>query len=301
MRTKYYLLMNEADGGEGSGGGGTGSILSQGKQPPAGEPPAEGEGGAKEPPKAASWRDKLPEEIRDNPSLSKFKDPLEVAKAYVNAQKMIGADKLVLPNKNSGDEDWNQVFDKLGRPESPDKYEVSLPENSHIDEEFVKPFQEQAHKLGLLPKQVQGLVEWFSTTDAEAQAKAQTEYKSTLDEKINGLKSEWGAAFDNKLHKVNLAIREFGGEELLSKIEQSDLGNDVDFLKLMAAVGEQTLSEDKLKGGGTGSSMTPNQAKQEYTKIIGDMAHPYHNKSHPGHAEAVKEVQRLMGYAHQSK
>jgi hypothetical protein len=35
---------------------------------------------------------------------------------------MIGQDKVVIPNKNSTEDQWNEVYDKLGRPESADKY-----------------------------------------------------------------------------------------------------------------------------------------------------------------------------------
>ena len=39
-------------------------------------------------------------------------------------QKMIGQDKVVIPTNNSTEEAWNEVYDKLGRPESAEKYSL---------------------------------------------------------------------------------------------------------------------------------------------------------------------------------
>ena len=43
---------------------------------------------------------------------------------------MIGADKVAIPGKYATDEDWSEVYNKLGRPETADLYnlEVNLPE-----------------------------------------------------------------------------------------------------------------------------------------------------------------------------
>ena len=39
----------------------------------------------------------IPEELREHPSLSPIKDVENLARSYVNAQKLIGADKIPLP------------------------------------------------------------------------------------------------------------------------------------------------------------------------------------------------------------
>ena len=39
----------------------------------------------------------IPEDLREHPSLSPIKDVGNLARSYVNSQKLIGADKLPLP------------------------------------------------------------------------------------------------------------------------------------------------------------------------------------------------------------
>jgi hypothetical protein len=60
---------------------------------------------------------------------------------------MIGQDKVVIPNNNSTDDQWNEVYAKLGRPESADKYAFDI--NSEVvtlDEDAVNSFAEQSHQ-----------------------------------------------------------------------------------------------------------------------------------------------------------
>ena len=63
---------------------------------------------------------------------------------------MIGQDKVAVPNKNSTEDQWNEVYAKLGRPESADKYALDAKsETVAMDEGAIKSFAEQSHKLGL--------------------------------------------------------------------------------------------------------------------------------------------------------
>ena len=62
------------------------------------------------------WRESLPEDLKSDPSLLTVKDVPGLAKSYIHAQKMIGADKLAIPGKNASEEEWSAVYEKLGKP-----------------------------------------------------------------------------------------------------------------------------------------------------------------------------------------
>ncbi len=82
-----------------------------------------------------SWKEALPEDVREDPSMEAIQTVDNLAKSYVNAQKMIGADKIIVPNKYAEANEWKDVFTKLGLPESVDKYEISTKEE--VDQEFL--------------------------------------------------------------------------------------------------------------------------------------------------------------------
>ena len=52
----------------------------------------------------SSWKDSISEEYRVDPSIEKFTEIDALAKSYINATRMIGQDKIVIPTKNSSQE-----------------------------------------------------------------------------------------------------------------------------------------------------------------------------------------------------
>ena len=53
-----------------------------------------------------NWKDSLPEELKAEKALESIQDIPGLAKSYIHAQKMIGSDKIPVPNKFATDEDW---------------------------------------------------------------------------------------------------------------------------------------------------------------------------------------------------
>jgi len=102
------------------------------------------------------WKESLPEDLKNDPSLLTVKDVPGLAKSYIHAQKMIGADKIALPGKNASEEEWDAVYNRLGKPEEAKAYEEDFGDLP-IPEENVKNFKDAAHKLGLNQTQFKGL------------------------------------------------------------------------------------------------------------------------------------------------
>ena len=71
-----------------------------------------------------SFLESLPEEIRNEPRLRTFTDPGTLAKSYVSAQRMIGADKVAIPGSSATADDWREVYTRLGAPTEASQYEL---------------------------------------------------------------------------------------------------------------------------------------------------------------------------------
>ena len=56
----------------------------------------------------------IPDNFKDDKSLSNFNNMEDLLKSYKHAQSLVGADKIAIPNKHATDEDWNEVYKKLG-------------------------------------------------------------------------------------------------------------------------------------------------------------------------------------------
>ena len=64
----------------------------------------------------------IPESFKEEKSLENFDNMEDLLKSYLHAQKMVGADKIPVPNKFATDEDWKEVFTRLGAPKNPEDY-----------------------------------------------------------------------------------------------------------------------------------------------------------------------------------
>ena len=116
----------------------------------------------------ARFIDSLAEDVRNEPSLQNIQDLDQLAKGYVHAQRMVGADKIALPNKHATEDDWNQFYGKLGRPDSPEAYEINYqPPVEGYEATNLPGFQDAAFRAGLNSDQAQLLLDWYSELETD--------------------------------------------------------------------------------------------------------------------------------------
>ena len=247
----------------------------------------------------ASWKSSISEEFRNDPNIEKFTEIDALAKSYINATRMIGQDKVAVPNKNSTEDQWNEVYSKLGRPESADKYALNIESEAVImDEGAIKSFAEQSHKLGLNNTQAQGILEFYknnmesnmqrATVDTEtAQAQAETE-----------LRAEWGKEFDNQVAKAGALAKANMNPEILDLQMQDGtrIGDHPEIIKGFAKIAGM-LSEDKLVSTESESVNSIKDLQSEISAITNDTTGPYWNNKHPDHAKMVQQVYTLREMA----
>jgi hypothetical protein len=305
---KYIKQLLMAPEGDGTGGGGSGGdpLFDKDKGGGAGSPPPdnkEGGTGGAPPPSVVipeNWKESLPAELREAPYMKDVKDVGTLAKNYANAQKMIGADKIPIPQKGASADEWKGVFQKLGLPPSVEAYQLELSKDleGKVDGEFLTEFKKAAHEQGVLPSQATKLVEWFSKINESSFQKQTQEAQVKTQQELNGLKTTWGEAWDSNLAKARAALNEFCTPEEVKSIREMGLGSNATFLKLMSQVGS-TLAEDKIRGeGGSSDVLTPEAAKSKITEIQSNFTGPYYDKNHAGHVEAVKMMETLFKQAY---
>ena len=241
---------------------------------------------------AKSWKEAIPEELRNDPNISKFTELEALAKSYVNATRMIGQDKVAVPNNNSTEDQWNEVYDKLGRPESADKYKLEVKSDVvPLDDSAIKQFAENAHQLGLNNKQAQGILEFYknSMESSAQQSKIDTETAQANAEQE--LRKEWGSNYEANIKKAGSVAKANMNPEILD-MELKDgtrLGDHPAIIKGFANIAN-ILSEDKLVSTESENVSQGTDYEAEISKIVNDRDGPYWNKSHPDHDKVVQQV-----------
>lgn len=311
---KKFILLDQAGGGTGDGGGGGTALTSgqagapapaagqsgtpagtgNGNNPPASGTPAAGTG-------SQDWRSTLPPELQEDASIKKYSDVSSLARAYVSAQKLIGADKINVPGKHATPEDWKNVYTKLGLPADAKDYKIELDKESKVSADFLQAFTPAAHEMNLLPHQAKGVLNWLEKFNTEGYSKAKQQMEQRVASELDGLKKEWGAAYDQKFSYA-AKVAQDAGPDFLKYLDETGAGNDVRMIKFLNSIGEKTIKEGTIiEGGNPNKALSPAEAQDEINKIMGDSKNPYFDKSHPGHRAAVDEVQRLFSLAHPPK
>ena len=252
-------------------------------------------------PHESDWKAALPEDLRADPTVARLGSVADGMKMLVHAQRMVGRDKVALPGADAPEEDWAAVYDRLGRPASPEDYALTppegMPEHLAIDEELTGRFREQAHKLGLLPGQVQGLYAWFMGEQAQGADAAGQAMEAAGTE----LRKEWGAAYERNLEAARRAGRLLGGDGLLRHLEQSGIGNDPQVIRALARAGRLLAEADAPDAGAAdGFSRTGEGARAEIARLQGDAAFmaAYRDRLHPDHAGAMTRMRGLFEAAY---
>lgn len=248
-----------------------------------------------QPSSGKTWKEAISEEYRSNPNIEKFTELDALAKSYINAVSMIGTDKIPLPGKSATDEQWNEVYNKLGRPESADKYKLEFKTDvAPVDENVIKGFAQNAHKLGLNNKQAQGILEFYKSTLEGSAKEMSVNMETAQAEAANSLRSEWGRAYDDNLRKAADVAQTYLEPELLDTQlrDGSRLGDNPKIIKAFANIAN-LLSEDKIIGAEADNALQGRDVEKEINDLVGDKTGPYWNKSHPNHNKTVNQVLSL--------
>ena len=121
---------------------------------------------------------------------------------------------LTMPGKDATPEDWSAFYAQIGRPETPEGYELPLPEGD--DGAFAKQMAPVLHKHGVTAEQAKGLAaDWNAIVSAQvaemdaADAAHAVAMNSKNTAEAAALKNEWGQAHEANMHFAKLAVQQF--------------------------------------------------------------------------------------------
>ena len=244
----------------------------------------------------ATFLDTLPEDVRGEPSLKNFTNPGDLAKSFIHAQRMVGMDKIPVPGKHSTEDDWQVIYDRLGRPSDPNEYAF---ENSSFqaDDPGVAEFKKVAHAAGLNPSQANKIMQFYDGLQQSSAETVTANEQKVREESEQELRKDFGLAFDRKVQQADDVFKKFFPNEMKDvKLANGNLlGNDPVFIKALAKLADN-FSEDSMQSEND-LTLTPDDAQKEIDKLMSPGT-PYWDKKHPGHQAAVEEVAMLQNMKH---
>jgi len=234
---------------------------------------AGGGGGTETPPSTgASWRDALPDDLKSDATLVRFKTQEEAIRSGLEARKMIGS-SVQIPKADAPEKDWNDFMAKL-RPEKAEEYKFTKPAGSETawDDALENGFRATAHRLGLPLQTAAGLFAWYN----EFQQGRATAVEQEMEKGLNALRAEWGDAFKGRAAGAFAAVKRLGGQAAVDLMESSGLGNHPVMVRIFDAVRE-AIEEDHPPKGERGGTVGADAAKAKIAAIRADPKHAYNN------------------------
>ena len=216
--------------------------------PAGGDPNHEPDGGnapGKGPVKR-EWIERLPEHLRGHKTLEKFADGEDLmanlAKSYVELEGKLGK-SLVIPDENAAPEERAKYFARLGRPETPEKYQVAP---GTLDAQFEGILRAKAFEKGVSQEHLSAFVDAtveavkLARAGAEERAKAEAKAQAAkVEAGIAALKTEFGVEYDSKMASARKAASSLFPETLAARLRETGIIDDPQFVKAMSIVGAE--------------------------------------------------------------
>ena len=238
-------------------------------------------------------RDILPEDLRLEPSLQSFDSVDKLAKSYVHAVRKLGvpSDELVRMPKDATPEQLSEVYERLGRPNSPEEYVLDS------QSELSGKYKELAHNLGLNQQQAQALHDWYNETIGSQEQVSQQMAEQQQVEWLQDLQREWGGDFNRNTDLAQRAFKKFADESAVQALNETGLGNHPALVKMFSQIGRMLAEDGSLQSAESMEFgvMSPTMAQGEINTLMnnGDFMEAYLDQYHPRHAESVRKMKSL--------
>lgn len=185
-----------------------------------------------------------------------YKTPEDIIKAAQSLEQRLGT-SLTPPKDDAPAEEWDKFYGKLGRPESPDKYEFArpegLPEDLPYNQEMADVSKTWMHEAGLNGKQAQAIHDKFAGYMADQQKQALAAQAEAVEATHADLTKEWGPTdsegFKAKQELAGRAAKKLGLMESFQKgglVLADGAMTDPQLAKALSVVGETMFKEDTI-------------------------------------------------------
>lgn len=221
----------------------------------------------------------VPEDIRSEKVFQNINEanPIEdLSRQFLHSQKLIGVNRMPEPQADWTDDQWGDLYSKIGRPDTPGDYSLpEIPEGFTLDEEAIGGFREAAHGVGVTSKQFEKMMEYYAQYEVGKATNANAAQEEAIQAELVKLQAEWGDDYQNNLGEAERALQSIGDEELTEFITKNpQVGNNPSIIKLFHRLGRDTQEHALKVGDSTNPAIikSTEQAKAALIKFESDNA-----------------------------
>ena len=247
------------------------------------------------------WRSVLPPDLQQEKTLEKFKGVDGLAKSYVelekDASRLRNAKGVIVPGENAKPEDMDAFHKAIGRPDTPEDYGFTkpdnLPEGVVWDDERMAAYAKVFHANGIPKAAAHAIIQAHTESviqEAAADEKAQKEF---LEASTVAIKKEWGKDFEANLAQSEAIIEKLFGSEFKSLLKSTGLGNHPAVVRGMFKA-SQMIGEHALSMGDGSQGTKPTHTREGLISMKMDPRYHQPGKKDPAYIKEVEEYNRQL-------
>jgi len=245
----------------------------------------------------AKWYDDLPDDLKADPNVVKYSSKEALAKAHVNAVKLLGTDKVPLPKDENDAEGWERYYKAGGRPDKAEDYAIEratdLPEGMQWDEDGENFLRSYAIANGLNQRQVANLADLVMKQRIDAHRAAMDAQAAYVRERDERITRELGDQLPAYKANAIAVMKEYGDSDLVAYLNDSKLGDDPRFIKAFGRIGRELLGDNRVKTPERSQATDAGDAQAQLAKFRERNSKALYDNMHPGHKAAVAQLTEL--------
>lgn len=249
---------------------------------------------------ASDWTTGLNDDLKNYVTTKGFKGIDTVIDSYRNFEKLQGMPQdriLKLPEK-SDDPNWNNVYDRLGKPKEAKDYQVEVPKE-YGDPDFAEWSKKLFHENNLTRAQGESIAKkWNEYVGNKRQADIQMRQDNIAKQETT-LKKDWGAAYEQNSRVADRAVQLFGDKAASVLKAVGDAVGMAEGMKILHALGtklgeDSFVSSDTRSNGFGDRAYSPSEARAEIGRLRQDQ--DFLRRYLSGGREEVEKMNRLHEY-----
>lgn len=158
-------------------------------------------------------------------------------------------------DESKSDEQVQQTKQVLEGQKAPEKYELKLPEGSHLKADHLEKIVSYAKERGLSNEDAQKLLERENSVVAGFVEDQKQQLKQTTDAWMKEVESDkeiGGTNYKQNVAYANEVVKKFASPQFIKTLNETGLGNHPELVRVFARIGK-LMANDKLVVPGTQS------------------------------------------------
>lgn len=219
-------------------------------------------------------------------------DPRKLYDSYRNLERTLSDDRVALPKDWGNQEEVDKFYNRVGRPDSPDKYVAP----KDADANMFKALAPELHGAGLTQAQVDKITQGYNKFAQAQIAEQANAWIADQNDAQARLEKEWGAKTPQEVEHNRRAMRALG----ISVDEATAYmrGGAEKFLRLLNTAGHMIAEDNSgdIQSDATlGFGLTPNRAAADLAELRSNK--DFMQRVYSGDQVAKNKYNRLVATA----